>query len=200
MGALLTRNEMNLTRDMPCAGCGGIPPFENDRRCEVHRIIPGARGGQYTHGNVEPRCFPCHKKAHPFNGWLLDGRPCAERASEIARKAGKNSCKNLTPELRRIKAEAGRKGAKRGYELHLEFRRERMKQTLRENPHIAEIARQTLLNLPKERRSEIGRKAGKISYEKDREQVRIANRKSTHVRWHVKREIKNPQCELCCSE
>lgn len=46
--------------DKKCKFCG------NDDYCvlDVHRIIPGAEGGEYTETNTVTSCACCHRKIH----------------------------------------------------------------------------------------------------------------------------------------
>lgn len=45
-------------QDKPCAKCGN-----KDRR-EIHRVIHGENGGQYTLDNVQVLCHNCHTLEH----------------------------------------------------------------------------------------------------------------------------------------
>jgi len=60
-------HELIDVEDRPCA-CGS-----RDRR-EIHRIIPGYQGGEYTEYNVAVLCFTCHRKAHPNSKFRVGDR------------------------------------------------------------------------------------------------------------------------------
>ena len=44
----------------PCEKCGW-----HEARCDLHRIIPGSKGGRYTKENVQVLCPNCHRLEHP---------------------------------------------------------------------------------------------------------------------------------------
>ena len=51
-----------------CRLCGEKDPAVLD----VHRIVPGAEGGKYTHNNSVCLCCKCHRKVH--DGQIIIGR------------------------------------------------------------------------------------------------------------------------------
>jgi 5-methylcytosine-specific restriction endonuclease McrA len=43
----------------PCAACGATL---DETTITVDRIVPGAEGGRYVRGNIQPMCAPCNTK------------------------------------------------------------------------------------------------------------------------------------------
>ena len=66
--------QLVVQQDKPCEICSG----RQDR--EIHRIIPRHKGGEYTTGNVQVLCRPCHLHLHPNSKFwagdiiMLNGR------------------------------------------------------------------------------------------------------------------------------
>ena len=50
-----------------CERCGWVGP------CDIHRIIPGCRGGRYQEGNIEIICPNCHRLEHRRRGRATSG-------------------------------------------------------------------------------------------------------------------------------
>lgn len=132
------RVDKRAIRNLPCGRCGGVPPFADGSRCHPHRLVPGCEGGEYTEGNVVPRCPSCHDIEHggdgtaPFIGAAkiggaiggkIGGRRVHEVYPEMARAngikygpAGGRRRQELYPGLSQ---ENGRKyGAKGGHRVH----------------------------------------------------------------------------------
>lgn len=49
----------NLLSGNPCQVCGW-----NKANCDLHRIIPGNKGGKYTEDNIIVLCPNCHRLVH----------------------------------------------------------------------------------------------------------------------------------------
>ena len=60
--------ELIDTDDKPCATPKCLTPKLNR---EIHRIIPGQEGGEYTRDNVKVLCRACHLKAHPISKFMI---------------------------------------------------------------------------------------------------------------------------------
>jgi len=196
----LSKKELNQIRSSACVGCGRTPPFADNERCHAHRIISGKEGGEYVRGNVEARCPACHDIEHggdgyaPFigaasfggrKGGLISGpktgaknliKARAALTRDILRRAGANSCRNLTPELRAAKSRAARKARAENLETARASARY-MNAVL-----TIEQRRKGARNQPLEAKARASHN-GMLSV--------------NHARWHVKRGIVNPRCRRC---
>ena len=56
----MTIREKDAVRKQMCVLCLAMPPFADGSRSQVHRIIRGKDGGQYTDDNVISLCPSCH--------------------------------------------------------------------------------------------------------------------------------------------
>jgi hypothetical protein len=174
---------------MPCGKCGAVPPYPDGSWTQKHRLKPGSKGGRYTVKNTVPRCPKCHAFVeHKGVGrglimLSLEKRRAAgrkhklrpDKAREMARR-----CHELHPDLLR-----------RHHELYPDLASQTMRRTNRRYPNLA---------------SEAGKKGGlaatvamraKYTPEQLSALKRTAGVKSNHLRWHVRRGIRNPNCPLC---
>lgn len=55
-----SRKQIAKLAEGRCRFCGEDDPAVLD----AHRIVPGAEGGGYTHGNMIICCSSCHRKCH----------------------------------------------------------------------------------------------------------------------------------------
>ena len=46
--------------EKPCEICGW-----HEARCDLHRVLPGSKGGKYLKENVRVLCPNCHRTMHP---------------------------------------------------------------------------------------------------------------------------------------
>ena len=199
----MTEAEKNSIRNSPCIGCGNEPPFEDRKRCHVHRILPGSAGGKYTPDNVEPRCSACHDQAHGGDGQ----EPFIGAATRGGRKGGrsKSRAKRRTAQENMYKARAA---------ITPDIRSRNSKNGSRSESRMR-AARTNILkagaSLTMEQRRAGGRKGGlktgaqnitkwnehPEARRQSAERLRKWNGKGRHVRWHLNRGVLNPSCSFC---
>jgi hypothetical protein len=169
-------------RGLPCDECGAPPP----NHC--HRVVPGCEGGQYVDGNVRPLCVACHDKAHGGDGSRSFFMAQLDAAKKGARKGGLRTHELHPNQARENGLKGGRKGGlKGGRRVHELY---------------PNLARENGLKLVASGASSAGgRKGSRRLHElypgSAKTWLSRAGAAGGHARWHVLREITNPNCQLC---